>query len=203
MMGFKEWLEVAGYIGSALVLVSFLMTSVVKLRIVNMAGSMISCVYALIIGSYPLAIMNAALVLINLYFLWKIGRTKSNYVFVECAPEDPVLTSFLGKYQADIEKCFPGIDLKQEADYAAIMFSEDAPAGFVLGRRSGEKLDLVLDYSLPKYRDFSLGRFLRESLPARGITELRYSGPTEHHMKYLEKMRFERQEDGSFVSRLS
>ena len=202
-MGFKEWLEVAGYIGSALVLVSFLMTSVVKLRIVNMAGSMISCVYALIIGSYPLAIMNAALVLINLYFLWKIGRTKNNYVYVECDPEDPVLCNYLEKYRADIEKCFPGIDLAQEKNYASLMLSEDAPAGFVLGRRNAEKLELVLDYSLPKYRDYSLGKFLRESLPGRGITELRYSGPTEHHMKYLEKMHFERQEDGSFVCRLS
>ena len=202
-MGFKEWLEVAGYVGSALVLVSFLMTSVVKLRIVNMAGSLISCVYALIIGSYPLAIMNAALVLINLYFLWKIGRTKTSYVFVDCEPGDPVLSNYLVKYRADIEKCFPGIDLGREQNFAALLLSEDEPAGFVLGLRNEEKLDLVLDYSLPKYRDYSLGKFLRESLPAKGITELRYSGPTENHMKYLEKMHFERMEDGSFVSRLS
>ena len=37
-------IEAVGYVGSALVLVSFLMTSVVKLRVVNAAGSLIFAV---------------------------------------------------------------------------------------------------------------------------------------------------------------
>ena len=198
----REWLEIAGYIGSALVLVSFLMTSVVKLRIVNMAGSLISFIYAMIIKSYPLALMNCALVFINLYFLWKIRRSKKDYVLVETDPEDPVLQHFLSKYREDIEKCFPGIDLGRLKDYACLILCEEAPAGMVLGDREGEKLDLVLDYSLPRYRDYSLGKFLRESLPEKGITELRYAGPTENHLKYLEKMNFVQQTDGSWVCRL-
>ena len=199
----RDILEIAGYIGSALVLISFLMTSVVRLRIVNMAGSLISFIYALLIGSYPLALMNCALVLINLYFLWKISRTGKDYVLVETAPEDPVLTHFLEEYRADIEKCFPGIDLSGEKNYACLLLCEDAPAGIVLGQREGEKVDLLLDYSLPRYRDYSLGKFLREVLPGRGIRELRYDGPSpENHRKYLEEMRFEKQADGSFLCRL-
>lgn len=198
----KDWLEVAGYIGSALVLISFLMTSVVRLRIVNMAGSLISFTYALIIGSYPLALMNCALVFINLYFLWKIKRTKKDYVLVETGPEDPVLKHFLDAYREDIEKCFPGIDLEQQKDYACLILCEDAPAGLVLGDREGERLDLVLDYSLPRYRDYSLGAFLREALPKKDIRMLHYAGPIENHMKYLEKMGFEKQADGSFLCRL-
>ena len=58
-------IEAVGYLGSFLVLVSFLMTSVVKLRIVNTIGSLIFMIYALIIKSYPTAVMNACLVLIN------------------------------------------------------------------------------------------------------------------------------------------
>ena len=42
-------IEAVGYLGSALVLVSFLMSSVVKLRVVNTAGSLIFALYALII----------------------------------------------------------------------------------------------------------------------------------------------------------
>ena len=45
-------IEAVGYLGSFLVLVSFLMTSVVKLRIVNTIGSLIFMIYALIIKSY-------------------------------------------------------------------------------------------------------------------------------------------------------
>ena len=64
--------EIIGYVGSALVLVSFLMASVVKLRIVNSVGSLIFAVYALLIKSYPTMVMNICLVLINLYYLWKL-----------------------------------------------------------------------------------------------------------------------------------
>ena len=198
----RDWLEVVGYVGSALVLASFLMTSVVKLRIVNMAGSLISFTYAMIIKSYPLALMNCALVFINLYFLWKIKRTSRSYVLVETTPDDPVLTHFLSEYRDDVEKCFPGIDLSQEKDLAYLILCEDAPAGIVLGRRNGEQCELVLDYSLPRYRDFSIGKYLRESLPGKGITELLYAGPTEHHLKYLEKMNFEKQADGAYVCHL-
>ena len=55
-------IEAIGYTGSALVLVSFLMVSVVKLRVVNTIGSLIFTVYAFIIHSYPTAIMNVCLV---------------------------------------------------------------------------------------------------------------------------------------------
>ena len=44
-------IELAGYLGSVLVVVSMLMSSVVKLRIINTAGSIISATYALIIQS--------------------------------------------------------------------------------------------------------------------------------------------------------
>ena len=46
--------ELVGYFGSALVLLSFLMTSVVKLRIINMAGGVICTIYSLVIDLYDL-----------------------------------------------------------------------------------------------------------------------------------------------------
>lgn len=67
--------EIMGYIGSALVLISFLMTSVVKLRVINAAGGMIFAVYAMIIRSYPTALMNCCLVLINIYYLVRLKKT--------------------------------------------------------------------------------------------------------------------------------
>ncbi|MCR4607972.1 MAG: YgjV family protein, partial [Oscillospiraceae bacterium] len=66
-MNTKIIIEAVGYCGSLLVLVSFLMTSVVKLRVVNTIGSAIFAIYALIIHSYPTAIMNICLVAINLH----------------------------------------------------------------------------------------------------------------------------------------
>ena len=63
--------ELIGYFSSLLVLVSFLMTSVIRLRIVNSVGAIIFTVYATIIGSYPTALINLCLVGINMYNLYK------------------------------------------------------------------------------------------------------------------------------------
>ena len=73
-------IETIGYVGSALVLISFLMASVVKLRVVNSIGSTIFAIYALIIRSYPTAVMNFCLVCINLRFLWKLRRRDPSYM---------------------------------------------------------------------------------------------------------------------------
>ena len=196
--------EILGYVGSALVLISFLMTSVVKLRIVNMAGSIISCTYALIIGSYPLALMNFALVLINLHFLWKARQTsEKHYVLVETAKDDAVLRHLLLKYTEDILFCFPGLKVEPgEVEKAFVILCDDAPAGLVLGKAEGTCFHLLLDYSLPPYRDHSLGRFLTETLPKKGYETLIFSGPAEKHTNHLEKMGYVRQEDGSWIRSL-
>ncbi|MBQ6075577.1 MAG: hypothetical protein IJK86_05405 [Lachnospiraceae bacterium] len=199
----RTWIEIAGYIGSALVLLSFLMTSVVKLRLVNMMGGIISCAYTLIIGAYPMAIMNFALVLINLYFLWKIHHTKKDYRMLELPAESPVLSHFLTEYAADIETFFPGAaETFPQADRRVLLLCEDTPAGIALYKDEGTAARLLLDYSMPRYRDFSLGSFLAEELKARGLTKLHYDGPDQNHRKYLEKMQFEPDPAGGWVKKL-
>ena len=58
-------LEAFGYLGTILVVASMMMTSVTKLRIVNMSGSVISAIYAAICGTWPIVVMNVCLFLIN------------------------------------------------------------------------------------------------------------------------------------------
>lgn len=69
-------IELVGYLGSLLVVVSMLMTSVIRLRIVNSIGAGIFTVYALIIQSYPTALMNFCLVVINIYHLTRMYKDK-------------------------------------------------------------------------------------------------------------------------------
>ena len=95
-------IEAVGYLGSALVLVSFLMASVVKLRVVNSVGSAIFAVYALIIHSYPTAIMNICLLLINIYYLWKLRKTAPEYRMVTLSPGEGYVRFFLDSHREDI-----------------------------------------------------------------------------------------------------
>ena len=47
------FLEIFGYVGTALVLLSMMMPSVVKLRLFNTVGSFISMIYAFLSGAWP------------------------------------------------------------------------------------------------------------------------------------------------------
>ncbi len=69
-------IELVGYTGSILVVVSMLMTSVKKIRIINTTGSLIFAIYALIIKSYPTALMNLSLVMINIYNIRKLTKAE-------------------------------------------------------------------------------------------------------------------------------
>ncbi len=194
-MNSKVLIEAIGYTGSALVLVSFLMVSVVKLRIVNTIGSVIFTIYAFIIHSYPTAIMNLCLVMINIYYLIKMSNTSENsrsYELVRVNVNDAMLNYSIERQKEDIEKCFPGISLNfSDADEAYIVCHKGAPAGIFVGKRGSDgDVDILLDYSLPEYRDFSIGQYLFSQLKNEGISSLTYSGPDTNHRDYLEKNGF-------------
>ncbi|WP_445731601.1 uroporphyrinogen decarboxylase [Mariniflexile sp.] len=67
---FTEWV---GYAAMATVLTSFLMKSVAKLRIVNSFGCLLFVLYGTLLEpfSMPIIITNAAIFLINQYYLFK------------------------------------------------------------------------------------------------------------------------------------
>ena len=52
------YLEIFGYIGMALVLVSMMMTSVKWLRILNMSGAVICAIYGILTNTWPTALLN-------------------------------------------------------------------------------------------------------------------------------------------------
>ena len=54
-----------GYLASALVVISLTMTSVVRLRIISLLGSIAFVVYGLLIDSAPVVVTNAAIMVIN------------------------------------------------------------------------------------------------------------------------------------------
>lgn len=190
-------LEIVGYIGSALVVISMLMTSVVKLRIVNMIGSVVSGTYAFIIGSFPLALMNVCLIIINIFNLIKLLKTKQKYDFFESNLDDSFLNFFLAKYKEDIKKYFPKFDdEKGSANVAYAVWVDGEPAGVTLGKKDKDKVDIVIDYSIPAYRDCSIGKYLYSKLPSVGIKELTFKKEkSEAHEPYLEKVGFKLQDE--------
>ena len=195
-------IEAFGYLGSLLVLLSMLMTSVVKLRIINTVGSVIFTIYAFIIRSYPTALMNLCLVLINLHFLWKMSRTDKEYEIIKTDGDDILLNHLLDYYRNDILKCFPGISYDtKKADQIYVVLCQGKPVGMTLGNLDGDTLELMLDYSIPEFRDFSIGAYLLSNLKKEGIKKVVYRGPDENHLNYLKRLGFVFT-DGSYVKQL-
>ena len=197
MMNTAVVLEAVGYLGSALVLVSFLMASVVKLRIVNSVGSLIFAVYALLIRSYPTALMNVCLVGINLYYLWKLRNKEPNYRMLKREPDDGLVSFFLENNRQDITQCFPGRTWNTEQlNCAYVVCHRTEPAGLLMGSESGGFLDIALDYTSPAYRDSSVEAYLLGHLSGAGVHKLCYRNAEPKHLPFLRKMGYQETEDG-------
>ena len=196
-------IEIYGYIGSVLVVVSMLMSSIIKLRVINILGSVISGSYALIIGSFPLVLMNSCLIIINVYNLYKLLKAEQKYDLVDSEANDAFVGYFLAHYKDDIQKYFPGFTMDNAADKAFIVCCEGNPSNILLGKDNGNGvLDVILDYSTPVYRDCSAGKYLYAALPSKGVKKLQFAqNASKEHEDYLTKMGFKK-ENGVFQKNL-
>ena len=70
------YLEIVGYIGTALILLSMASSSLGRLRIINVCGSFFSMTYSFLVSAYPVFLLNAALIIINLFKLFYEKRKK-------------------------------------------------------------------------------------------------------------------------------
>lgn len=196
--------ELIGYFGSALVLVSMLMTSVIRLRIINLIGSVIFAAYALMIHSYPTAVMNICLAGINVYHLVRLLREQKQYDTIKTEPWDGYISYLLERYAEDIHAWFPEFDLHRiDPDLSLLVCCDSNPAGVFLGRTHADgTVEVMLDYATPIYRDTSVGRYLNGQLAWQGYKTLTFKGNAPKHTAYMEKMGYEKQADGAYVLKL-
>lgn len=74
----RIFLEIFGYVGSGLILLSMMMTSVEKLRWFNISGSMISLIYGAIMGTWPVVFLNVGTITINVVQIIRLHRQKND-----------------------------------------------------------------------------------------------------------------------------
>ncbi len=71
-------LDIFGWIGSGAVILSLLQSNMLRLRIINMVACLMLVVYSTLIESWPMVGMNAAIVLINAYFLVRMYQASAS-----------------------------------------------------------------------------------------------------------------------------
>jgi len=184
--------EIIGYAGSVLVLVSLLMTSIVKLRVINAIGCIVFSTYAFVIHSIPTAIMNVALFVIDVVFLVKILSSKANLSYVQTSSDDPIVKHFCMQFSDDISLYFDSSDASK-ADFVVMIFDNETVAGVLAGISDGNALNILIDYTTKQYRDCKVGPFIYSKISDK-YKKLIYSGTNDKHIEYCIKMGFEKNE---------
>lgn len=185
------WLEIFGYIGTALVIVSMMMTSVLKLRIINMCGGLISMIYAILCNTWPVVVLNASLICINFFQTMRALRHKNTFGHVLSRPDDESVRYFLSYYEQDIQKFFPSYKLDPHKNSEIhVIFVKGEMVGILIGTRAADLYRIEMDYVIPRYRDIEVGKFLFPLLKESGVNMLTAPLGSEDHNKYLAKLGF-------------
>jgi len=198
--------EIIGYLASLLVAISLMMSAIVKLRIINLLGSLTFTIYGILIDAWPVALMNAFIVFVNIYYLAKFYRDDQYFQILRSSEESNYLTKFLEFYSDHIKTYQPEFSFEKSYNYVVFVLSDMVPAGLVIGNKKDDgTLEMDLDFVIPSYRDFKIGSFLfeknSEELKQDGIRKIVTPTGNEDHNKYLKKVGFNR-ENSFFVKEL-
>lgn len=196
-----EWI---GYLASIIIAISLLMSSIIKLRWLNMAGGMVFSFYGILIASFPVALLNAFIAFIDIYYLIRIYQKKDYFQILSVQGTSAYLKDFLHFYREDIEKFFPAFQFKpSEHSFQYFVLRDLNPAGVIIGDRTENKsIHIELDFAAPAYRDFQTGAFFLKEMESAFAEEgyeryETYSDDTQH-VRYLKNLGFSlvREEEG-------
>lgn len=160
-------LEVIGWAGSALLVLSLLQTRVMRFRVLNAVACVVLVGYNAAVGVWPMVGMNVVLVGINLWVIRKLLRDRHDARVYDAVPlgvDEPLLRHLLERHGEDIRSFNPDLpaDVTREAEHAFVVTLGDEVVGVVLSRAGAEEGEqqVLLDYVTPPYRDFTPGEFV-------------------------------------------
>ncbi|MGI9648378.1 MAG: hypothetical protein ACR2OI_07640 [Acidimicrobiia bacterium] len=189
--------EVVGYLGSALIVASLSMKSILKLRLFGLGGATVFLIYGVLISAYPIVITNVVIITIHLFFLRKLLGAHPVFTVLEVRQGSRYLEYFINYYLDDIRKDFlPDFHFEPKPNrYRAFILRDMVPAGlFICDVDGSETMRVQLDYVIPAYRDLKVSRFLYSSdstiFADPHITHVESPPGTAKHRQYLEGVGF-------------
>ncbi|MEN8145006.1 MAG: hypothetical protein ABFS14_08665 [Gemmatimonadota bacterium] len=183
-----------GYLGSALVVCSLAMRSILRLRIIGLAGAVTFTAYGYLIGAWPVVLTNVVIVVIHLHFLREIVTAEEYFKILEVRPDSRYIDYFLHHYGPEIEATWPDFSYEASGQRLTLFILRDlVPAGLFIAEIEDETtLRLCLDFAIPGYRDFKIGRYLysRGALRDRGFRTVVAGAGPDRTTQYLRRVGF-------------
>lgn len=195
-----EYQEIIGYVASGVILLSILVSNVRRFRILNGIGAAVYTGYGLFIESYPVAIMNFIILLIDVYYLLRISNKKEFFdINEELQGTESFVKLFLNYHKKDISKFFPTFDFASIQNPKLILVSRNInPVGLFIYEENAESNEIIihLDFACPNYRDtknfFYLFNEKAEDFRARGFKKFVTTVGTRVHKNYLKVVGFQK-----------
>lgn len=191
------FLELFGYCGSVLVAVSLMMKNIWYLRWVNFYGAGIFSIYGLLVGAYPVFVLNAFISVVDVYYILQM-RNKKDFFSLEPVPDGNLflVQKFLDFYGADISRHIPEFSAGSALEFQKIFILRNlVPVGlFIYEPKSNGRIEIKLDYVIPDYRDLKNASFLynenRLEFKKQGFNTFITRSAVKGHQIYLEKIGF-------------
>lgn len=193
-------LQLIGYAASVFLASSLLVNNDIRFRWLNGAGQVAFIIYGYMIGALPVMITNCLLLIINIVRLIRIYNTKEDFDLVEVEAGDQLVQKYLNYYRKDIVTYFPEFsfaDTKKSLIRFVVLRDLNFANIFVAELDESGCAEVKINYTVPKYRDFKVGRFIFEKENAfmsyKGIREIHYSHVSNSdHAHFLKVMGFEK-----------
>lgn len=201
----ESYYEIVGYVGSFLVALSLSMKNIRLLRRINLIGAFTFSMYGLLIGAMPVFALNGYIVLIDIYYLYKMYITKEQFKIVPVLDKKHnYLKLFLDFYIGDILKYFPTFDREKIGSLECFFLLRDLrTVGLLMFEEiSTSTIKVHIDYAIPDYRDMKSGKYLYNTeivyLRNKGYKEIVTESDVPNHIKYLKNLGFKKSpEDNS------
>lgn len=193
-----------GYLASLLLIIALLVNNDLKFRWFNTAGNVAFIIYALIFIAVPVLITNSILLAINAYYLIKVYSNAEKFDLIEFKGEEKLVTKFLDFYAADIQSYFRGFQkeaMKDNLNFVVLRNLVIANMFSAVVNENGDA-EVLINYTLKKYRDYKVGRFIFEKekqfLTAKGVKRIVYKNVSnQKHLAFLKVMGFEKDDSAT------
>ena len=186
-----------GYLASLLLAISLLVNNNIRFRWLNSFGCLAFILYGITIDAFPIVLTNSLLLAINLYFLIKIYWRQESFELVEFNSSDQLIHRFLTFYNNDIQNYFPDFKLENKPNELQFVVLRDLVIAniFVASLSDDGTAEVKINYTVPKYRDFKIGRFIFEEenkyLKDKGTKYIAYKEVrNKNHERFLKSMGF-------------
>ncbi|TAH55798.1 MAG: hypothetical protein EWM51_00925 [Treponema sp.] len=196
------YINLLGYAGSFIILISLTMKSIVKLRWINAAGSLLFVIFAFLTKSTPTIVMNIGIIVIDLWYVFKISKVKADYRLVKAERGSAFLDFFYELHRKEIVGIFGEDSFAEARGFSYFVCNGEIAGLFAWKENSPAECQILIDFVTPRYRDTKIGRyFFDRQLPLfreKGYIRFVYNNVGAAHWKYLSKIGFRETSIGSF-----